>query len=46
MRSVWTRTQLGGLDTINGANGLGLVQNGQGASFSNYEVNASYMSTP
>ncbi|PVX76234.1 porin [Paraburkholderia unamae] len=43
---VWTRTQLGGLDTINGANSLGLTQNGQGASFSNYEVNASYDFTP
>ncbi|CAB3761259.1 porin [Paraburkholderia solisilvae] len=43
---VWTRTQLGGLDTINGPNSLGLVQNGQGASFSNYEVNASYLVTP
>jgi GBP family porin len=43
---VWTRTQLGGLDTINGANSLGLVQNGQGASFSNYEANASYALTP
>jgi GBP family porin len=42
---VWTRTQLGGLDTINGANSLGLVQNGQGASFSNYELNASYALT-
>lgn len=39
---VWTRTQLGGLDTINGANSLGLTENGQGASFNNYEVNASY----
>ena len=43
---VWTRTQLGGLDTINGANSLGLTQNGQGASFNNYEVNASYMLSP
>ncbi|WP_321842649.1 porin [Paraburkholderia bannensis] len=43
---VWTRTQLGGLDTINGANSLGLTQNGQGASFSNYEANASYHFTP
>ncbi|HTJ91759.1 MAG TPA: porin [Pararobbsia sp.] len=39
---VWSRTQLGGLDTINSSNGLGLVQNGQGASFDNFEVNASY----
>lgn len=43
---VWTRTQLGGLDTINGPNSLGLVQNGQGASFTNYEANASYFVTP
>ncbi|MDE1180554.1 porin [Paraburkholderia sp.] len=43
---VWTRTQLGGLDTINGANSLGLVANGQGMDFSNYEVNASYALTP
>ncbi|AJK50566.1 porin [Burkholderia plantarii] len=43
---VWTRTQLGGLATLNGANGLGLAGNGQGASFSNYEVNASYLLTP
>jgi general bacterial porin, GBP family len=43
---VWTRTQLGGLDTINGANSLGLTQNGQGASFNNYEVNASYTLSP
>ncbi|POR52883.1 putative porin [Paraburkholderia eburnea] len=43
---VWTRTQLDGLDTINGANSLGLTQNGQGASFSNYEVNAAYHFTP
>ena len=39
---VWTRTQLGGVETINGANSLGLVQNGQGASFQNFELNASY----
>jgi general bacterial porin, GBP family len=43
---VWTRTQLGGLATINGANSLGLVQNGQGASFSNFELNAGYALTP
>lgn len=43
---VWTRTQLGGLDTINGPNSLGLAQNGQGASFTNYEANASYFLTP
>lgn len=43
---VWTRTQLGGLNTINGANGLNLAQNGQGASFSNYELNAGYLLTP
>jgi GBP family porin len=43
---VWTRTQLGGLSTINGANSLGLGQNGQGASFDNFEVNASYLVTP
>ncbi|HEY1998336.1 porin [Paraburkholderia sp.] len=42
---VWTRTQLGGLATINGANSLGLAENGQGASFDNYEVNASYALT-
>lgn len=39
---VLTRTQLDGLDTINGANSLGLTQNGQGASFDNVELNASY----
>lgn len=39
---VWTRTQLGGLQTINSANNLGLVQNNQGASFENFELNASY----
>jgi general bacterial porin, GBP family len=43
---VWTRTQLGGLETINGANSLGLKQNGQGASFNNFEVNANYLLTP
>jgi GBP family porin len=43
---VWTRTQLGGLETINGANSLGLAENGQGASFNNYEVNASYALSP
>ncbi|WP_322011154.1 porin [Paraburkholderia sp. J12] len=43
---VWTRTQLAGLTMINSANSLGLVQNGQGASFSNYELNASYTLTP
>ncbi len=43
---VWTRTQLGGLATINGANSLALMQNGQGASFSNYELNVSYLITP
>jgi GBP family porin len=43
---VWTRTQLGGLDTINGANSLGLTENGLGASFNNYEVNASYSLSP
>jgi GBP family porin len=43
---VWTRTQIGGLDTINGANSLGLAQNGQGASFNNFEVNGSYVLTP
>nr|WP_157766696.1 porin [Caballeronia sordidicola] len=43
---VWTRTQLGGLATINGANSLGLKQNGQGASFNNFEANASYLLTP
>jgi general bacterial porin, GBP family len=42
---VWTRTQLGGLDTINGANSLGIAANGQGASFNNYEANASYALT-
>ncbi|WNC93645.1 porin [Paraburkholderia sp. FT54] len=42
---VWTRTQLGGLDTIDGANSLGLMENGQGAAFSNYEANASYALT-
>ncbi|MGE8475182.1 MAG: porin, partial [Paraburkholderia hospita] len=30
--AVWTRTQLGGLATINGANSLGLVANGEGMS--------------
>ncbi len=35
---VWTRTQLGGLDTINGANGLDLAQNGAGASFNNRRI--------
>lgn len=40
---VWTRTQLGGLDTINGANSLGLTQNGRGASFHNFEINAGYV---
>lgn len=39
---VWTRTQLGGLTMINGANSLGLVQNGAGAGFNNYELNGSY----
>ncbi len=43
---VWTRTQLGGVATINGANNLGLKQNGQGASFNNFEFNASYLVTP
>jgi general bacterial porin, GBP family len=43
---VWTRTRLGGLETINGANSLGLVQNGLGASFSNFELNAGYALTP
>jgi general bacterial porin, GBP family len=43
---VWTRTQLGGLETINGSNSLGLKQNGQGASFNNFEVNANYLLTP
>ena len=43
---VWTRTQLGGLATINGSNSLGLKQNGQGASFNNFEFNASYLVTP
>jgi GBP family porin len=43
---VWTHTQLGGLDTINGANSLGLAQNGQGASFNNFEVNGTYALTP
>lgn len=43
---VWTRTQLGGLATINGANSLGLRQNGEGASFDNFEVNAAYRLTP
>jgi general bacterial porin, GBP family len=43
---VWTRTQLVGLDAINGPNSLGLVQNGQGASFSNYELNLAYALTP
>jgi len=43
---VWTRTQLGGLAVINGSNSLGLKQNGQGASFNNFEVNASYLLTP
>ena len=42
---VWTRTQLGGLDTINGANSLGIAANGQGMSFNNYEANASYALT-
>lgn len=39
---VWTRTQLAGLSTINGANSLALTENGQGASFSNFELNGSY----
>ncbi|CAH2812467.1 MAG: hypothetical protein CBARDMAM_7076 [uncultured Caballeronia sp.] len=43
---VWTRTQLDGLAVINGANSLGLKQNGQGASFNNFEANASYLLTP
>jgi len=43
---VWTRTQLGGLTMINGANSLGLAENGAGASFDNYEVNGSYYLTP
>ncbi|CAG9205572.1 Porin [Paraburkholderia sabiae] len=43
---VWTRTQLGGVATINGANSLGLAANGQGMNFSNYEVNANYALTP
>jgi len=43
---VWTRTQLGGLTMINGANSLGLTENGDGASFDNYEVNGSYHLTP
>ncbi|MFL9921229.1 porin [Paraburkholderia fungorum] len=43
---VWTRTQLDALDTINGANSLGLVENGQGANFNNFELNASYALTP
>jgi GBP family porin len=43
---VWTRTQLAGLATINGANSLGLRWNGSGASFDNYEINASYRVTP
>ncbi|MBN3814391.1 porin [Paraburkholderia sp. Ac-20347] len=43
---VWTRTQLGGLDTINGANSLGIAANGEGANFSNYELNAVYHFTP
>jgi general bacterial porin, GBP family len=43
---VWTRTQLGGLTTINGATSLGLAQNGAGMSFDNFEVNASYRFTP
>jgi GBP family porin len=42
---VWTRTQLGGLTTINGANGLGLAENGSGASFNNFEINGSYQVT-
>jgi GBP family porin len=43
---VWTRTQLDGIATINGANGLGLVQNSADAAFSNYEINFSYRVTP
>jgi GBP family porin len=43
---VWTRTQLEGLATINGANGLGLAKNGADATFSNYEINGSYRLTP
>ena len=43
---VWTRTQLGGLATINGANGLGLAENGQGAGFNNFEVNGTYGLSP
>jgi general bacterial porin, GBP family len=43
---VWTRTQMAGLTTINGANGLGLAQNGSGANFNNYELNGSYRLTP
>jgi general bacterial porin, GBP family len=43
---VWTRTQLGGLMTINGANSLGLKQNDQGASFDNFEANVNYLLTP
>ncbi|QGZ66233.1 porin [Paraburkholderia acidisoli] len=43
---VWTRTQLDGLATINGANSLGIAMNGAGMNFSNVEVNASYLVTP
>lgn len=43
---VWTRSLLDQLTTINGANSLGLAYGGQGASFSNYEINASYALTP
>ncbi|PLZ02519.1 porin [Burkholderia sp. WAC0059] len=43
---VWTRTQLDGLATINGSNGLGLAENGSGADFDNYEINGSYRLTP
>jgi len=42
---VWTRTQLGGLTTINGANSLGIAENGSGASFDNIELNASHRFT-
>ncbi len=44
--ALWTRTQLAGLDTINGANSLGLAENGDGASFNNVELNASYTFAP
>jgi general bacterial porin, GBP family len=43
---VWTHTKIDSLTTINGANGLGLSQNGSGATFTNYEFSGSYRLTP